>query len=100
MSVPHFPFESSAKPNAQAQRILRNQNHQVCDEHGVPHFHAHHAGEAVVVGIQPLTVLAGGIRARQFGMVMEWAAKHQSDLLHAWHMLQAGGEPEKIAALE
>ena len=70
------------------------------DEHGVPHFHAHHAGQAVVVGIQPLTVLAGGIRARQFGMVMEWAAKHQGDLLDAWNMLQAGGEPGKIAALE
>ena len=41
------------------------------DEHGIAHFHAHHAGRVVVIGIDPLTVLAGGIRPRQFGLVMK-----------------------------
>lgn len=69
------------------------------DEHGVPHFHAYYQSAAVVIGIQPLTVLAGGIDARQFGLVMEWAAKHQAELMAAWNTLQAGGKPGKIAPL-
>ncbi len=69
------------------------------DDHGVPHFHAHHQGTTVAIGIQPLAVLAGGIDARQFGLVMEWAAKHQSELCNAWNTLQAGGEPSKISPL-
>jgi hypothetical protein len=32
-------------------------------------------------------------------MVMEWAAKHQAELMAAWTALQTGGEPEKIAPL-
>jgi len=69
------------------------------DEHGVPHFHAHYQGTAVVIGVQPLTVLAGSIDARQFGLVMEWAAKHQGELRAAWNTLQNGGEPARIQPL-
>lgn len=70
------------------------------DEHGVPHFHAHYAGRTVVIGIQPLTVLAGSIGTRQFGLVMQWAAEHQAELMAAWNSLQSGGEPAKISPLQ
>jgi len=70
------------------------------NEHGVPHFHAHYEGVSVVIGIQPLTVLAGSIRARGLALAMEWAAKHQAELLAAWNALQTGGKPEKIEPLD
>jgi hypothetical protein len=70
------------------------------DEHGVPHFHAHYEGLTVVVGIQPITILAGSIRGRGLAMVMEWAAEHQGELLAAWAALQSGGKPNKIEPLD
>jgi len=70
------------------------------NEHGVPHFHAHYEGASVAIGIQPLAVLAGAIRARGLALAMEWAAKHQPELLTSWNALQTGGKPEKIEPLD
>ena len=70
------------------------------NDHGVPHFHAHYEEASVVIGIQPLAVLAGGMRARGLALAMEWAAKHQTELLTAWNALQTGGQPKRIEPLD
>jgi hypothetical protein len=53
----------------------------------------------VSVGIRPIVVLAGAIRARALGMVLEWASQHQDELETAWHTVMAGDEPEQIEGL-
>lgn len=49
------------------------------DDHNPPHFHAIYGGTEV--GINPLIVLRGRVPRRALGMVMEWAALHQGELL-------------------
>lgn len=70
------------------------------DEHGVAHFHAHYEGATVVIGVQPIAILAGSIRGRGLAMVMEWATKHQAELAVAWTTIQRGGKPNKIEPLD
>lgn len=58
-------------------------------EHAPPHFHAEYGGEEVLISIRDLSVLKGRIAARALGLVMEWAALHQADLLHVWELARA-----------
>lgn len=69
-------------------------------EHGVPHFHASYQDGEIVIGIRPLAILAGSIKQRALGMVLEWASKHQDELLAAWNAQQTGKPANKIAPLE
>ena len=69
-------------------------------EHGVPHFHAAYEGRVVSVGIRPIIVLAGGIRSRALGMVLEWASRHQDELEAAWNAIDLGREPRQIEPLD
>ena len=52
-------------------------------DHAPPHFHAKYAGREILVSIQDMTVLEGRLPPRALGMVMEWAAIHQTELLDA-----------------
>ncbi len=68
-------------------------------EHGVPHFHAKYEGGEVVIAVSSLAILQGRIRPRALALVIEWAANHQAELMAAWNILRAGGEPAKIEPL-
>ena len=70
------------------------------DDHNPPHFHAIYAGNEVEVGINPLTVLRGGLPRRALGMVLEWAASHQQELLANWSLLNNDQPPNRIEALD
>ena len=54
------------------------------NDHAPPHFHAEYGGKQIVVGIPTLAVIAGSLPPRATGLVMEWAAQHQSELDHVW----------------
>ena len=56
------------------------------DDHSPPHFHAFYAGSEVEVGIDPITIMRGRF-PRALGMVLEWAAARQSELLENWARL-------------
>ncbi len=68
-------------------------------DHGPPHFHAEYAGEQVKIGIKDLTVLRGRLAPRALGLVMEWAAMHQSELLTAWERAERQEAPGRISPL-
>ena len=68
-------------------------------DHAPPHFHAKYAGREILVSIQDMTVLEGRLPPRALGMVMEWAAIHQTELLDAWNQAQQHESPGKIAPL-
>lgn len=70
------------------------------DDHNPPHFHAIYAGAEAEFGIDPLTVLRGRFPRRALGMVLEWAALHQQELLDNWERLRNDEAPERIDPLE
>jgi len=69
-------------------------------EHGIPHFHAKYAEYQLVVGINPIEVIAGHAPARVISMVLEWAALHQQELMANWECCRAGRRPVRVAPLE
>jgi len=69
------------------------------DDHNPPHFHAIYAAAEVEVGIDPLTVLRGRFPRRALGMVLEWGALHQQELLDNWNRLRNDEPPQRIDPL-
>ncbi len=63
-------------------------------------FHAIYEDSELVVGIWPLEIIDGDAPRRVREMVLEWAAKHQQELLSAWHRCQFGQAPLRIAPLQ
>ena len=70
------------------------------DDHNPPHFHAIYAGDEVEIGIHPITVLRGRFPRRALGMVLEWTATQQRELLDNWERLQNDQAPHKIDPLD
>jgi hypothetical protein len=69
------------------------------NDHPPPHFHAEYGDDQMLVNIDTLAVIAGKLKPRATGLVMEWAAQHQAELRIVW--AQAGNlEPlDKIDPL-
>jgi hypothetical protein len=70
------------------------------DDHHPPHFHAIYGNAEAEVGIDPITLLRGMLPRRAVGMVMEWAAAHQRELLDNWELLRGDQSPRGIAPLD
>ncbi len=70
------------------------------DDHIPPHFHAIYAGSEAEFGIDPLAVLRGRFPRRALGMVLEWAATHQHELLDNWERLHNDEAPQQIDPLD
>ena len=70
------------------------------DDHNPAHFHAIYAGAEVEIGIDPMTVLRGRFPRRALGMVLEWTATHQRELLDNWERLHNDQSPHKIDPLD
>ena len=51
------------------------------------------------IGIKDLAVLRGRLAPRALGLVMEWAAMHQSELLTAWERAERQEAPGRISPL-
>ncbi len=69
-------------------------------DHPPPHFHAIYAGEVATVGIDSLTIIAGTLPRRAFGLVVDWASAHQQELRDAFARAAALEPPGTIAPLE
>ncbi len=54
------------------------------NDHAPPHFHAVYGDGSAVIAIESLAVLEGRLTPRALGLVTEWAALHQSELLERW----------------
>lgn len=70
-----------------------------CNDHAPPHFRATYAGERAVFDIQTLEMSADSLPRRAQGLVREWAAEHQKELLLAWESARHSLPPGKIAPL-
>jgi hypothetical protein len=67
------------------------------EEHYPPHFHAEYGEHWVRINIETLAPLDRGFPRRQLGMVREWAALHQEELVANWHKAQT---PESLDRIE
>jgi hypothetical protein len=71
-----------------------------CDDHPPPHFHVRYGEQKAIIAISTLSLLRAELAPRVFGMVMEWAALHQIELLENWDLACRQAPLRKIAALE
>lgn len=70
------------------------------DDHNPPHFHARYGDDEAVIGIHSLGILHGKLPPRIMGMVSEWAALHQKELLANWQKAVNLEPLEKIEPLQ
>ncbi len=53
-------------------------------EHNPPHFHAQYGEHSAIIDIKKLELWNGYLPPRVLGLVIEWAAIHQSELMENW----------------
>ncbi|UTV82393.1 DUF4160 domain-containing protein (plasmid) [Acidithiobacillus sp. YTS05] len=69
-------------------------------EHAPPHFHALYAEYEVLISIETLEVLQGNMPRRALALIVEWAEKHQAELLEDWNLCTQNQSPNKIQPLD
>lgn len=69
------------------------------DDHGHPHFHAHHADGEAKVRIDNLEVIDSTLGRRQLRLVLAWAELHQEELAENWRRARAGETLNQIEPL-
>ena len=69
------------------------------DDHNPPHFHAEYAEHRALIEIDGLSVFAGHLPPRAMGLVVEWAALHQQELLDDWRRAREQEALQKISPL-
>lgn len=70
------------------------------DDLAPPHFHARYGDFEALVKISDLGILNGKLPTRALGLIVEWAALHQEELLENWNRAQSGEPIAKISPLE
>ncbi len=68
-------------------------------DHNPPHFHVQCGSDKAVISIKTLGLLEGKLPPRIMGMVAEWAALHQDELLADWHKALSNHPLDKIEPL-
>jgi hypothetical protein len=69
-------------------------------DHAPPHFHVRYGGQKALIAIETLSLLRGELSPRVFGMVMEWASLHRTELLQDWELARQQAPLQRIAPLE
>ena len=70
------------------------------NDHAPPHFHAEYGDDSVLIDMRGLSVFAGHFPPRVMGLVIEWASRHQQELLENWRRAQAKEPLLKIDPLD
>jgi len=70
------------------------------NDHPPPHFHVRYGQQKAIIEIQSLSILAGKLSLRALGLVIEWAASHQAELLQNWELARQQEPLEPIQPLE
>ena len=73
------------------------------NDHAPPQFHAAYVGqdEDSIIDIRTLDVMvAGSLKRRALGLVLDWAELHRDELLANWELAREGQPLNPIAPLE
>jgi hypothetical protein len=69
-------------------------------EHAPPHFHVKYAEHHATISIQQLSLLSGRLPPRALALTLEWATKHQKELMEDWQRAARQEALMPIAPLE
>jgi hypothetical protein len=69
-------------------------------DHPPPHFHVRYNQQKALITIENLEILEGKLSPRILGLVREWAALHQRELLENWQLAKLNQSLQSIAPLE
>jgi hypothetical protein len=70
------------------------------EDHNPPHFHARYGRNQAVIKIDNFMVLEGFLPPRALGLVVEWAARHKTELEKNWELAITHQPLNKIAPLD
>lgn len=70
------------------------------NEHMPPHFHIRYGSQKAAMAIDDLHITEGKINPRVRGLVTEWAASHQQELMDNWKRAMAMDALQSIRPLE
>jgi Domain of unknown function (DUF4160) len=70
------------------------------NDHQPPHFHVRYGEQKAIFSIESLTVLGGRLTPRALGLVVEWASKHQEELVDEWERARRQEPLKPIVPLE
>ena len=68
-------------------------------DHNPPHFHAAYAEYEGIIDIKKLDLINGTLPPRVLGLVIEWAALHQAELMDNWERAKQQETLKAIAPL-
>jgi len=66
-------------------------------DHNPPHFHAQYGEYEALIDIRKLELWSGSLPPRVLGLVIEWAALHQQELLDNW---EKAVQQEKLLSIK
>jgi hypothetical protein len=70
------------------------------NDHSPPHFHVRYADSRAIIAIENLAVLRGKLPPRALALAMEWASRHQADLLEDWGLARRQAPLKPIEPLQ
>jgi hypothetical protein len=70
------------------------------NDHAPPHFHVRYGQQKALIAIETLAILEGNLKPRTLGLVIEWAAQHQAELMQDWQLARQNAPLEPIEPLE
>jgi len=70
------------------------------NDHAPPHFHVRYGRQKGIIGIDPITLVAGRLSPKARALVLEWAALHQGELMADWQLARQQAPLNKIDPLE
>ena len=68
-------------------------------DHNPPHFHAVYGDYEALIDIQKNEIISGTLPPRVLGLVVEWTALHQYELMTNWERSKKKEELLKIEPL-
>jgi hypothetical protein len=70
------------------------------NDHAPPHFHVRYSEHKASIAIRNFELIDGRLPPKVLGMVVEWAAAHQVELMTDWELAANQQRPEKIEPLK
>lgn len=70
------------------------------NDHPPPHFHVRYNQQKAIIDIKNLSILEGKLSPKVLGLVIEWAAIHQTELLENWQLARQNQPLNSIQPLE
>jgi hypothetical protein len=70
------------------------------NDHQPRHFHVRYGEQKAIFSIESLTVLRGSLTPRALGLVVEWASRHQEELMDEWERARRQEPLKPIVPLE